>query len=133
MSPMQRQIAGTIVGVVVAGVVAAVVEAIGHQVYPPPPDISIHDLPKLKDHIAGLPLPAFLFVLAAWGSGAFAGALVAGKIARPASTVPMLLVGGTILLGAIAMFVLIPHPLWFQIVGVATIALSTLAASRLVR
>jgi hypothetical protein len=123
-----RMVGAGVAGVVAAGLVVAVIEGVSHAIYAPaaPQDLSTPE--AMAAFVATLPLGAFLFVLAAYVAGTFAGGLVAAAIARRRAMLFAGIVGGLILLGAAVNFVLIPHPAWFiaaTIVGVPLVALAT--------
>ncbi len=59
---MVKKMAAAVLGIVVAGGIIAVVEALGHAVYPIPPDIDFNDPVKIGKYVQSLPIGAFLFV-----------------------------------------------------------------------
>jgi hypothetical protein len=116
MKSIIRSVLAVLAGVVVAGVVVVAIEAVGHRVYPGPEG---HDHEALAAYIRTAPPGVFLFVLAAWGIGTLAGAWLAAWLAGRAPVVHGLIIGGLLLLGALANLLMIPHPVWFSVVGVA--------------
>ncbi len=127
---MGRKIAAGVAGVVVAFAVVALVEYIGHMVYPPPADIDTHDLEAMAQLVTELPMGAFLFVLAAWASGALAGSIVAGRIIGQPTVLYTIGVTGIVTLASIMNLIAIPHPTWFSISAIALLILAGVAAQK---
>jgi len=118
MSVVIRGIVAVVFGTVVGGMILAAVEALGHRVYPPPPGMNPNDPESIRAAMAQLPMGALLFVLLAWAAGAVGGGWLAALIARRARVRLALLVGALLLAGGVFTLIQIPHPLWFQVVGV---------------
>jgi hypothetical protein len=98
----------------------------------PPAGLDLRDPQALAAHIAAAPLSAMLVVIAGWALAAFAGALVAARIARH-SLPAALVIGVLVLAGVIANNTMIPHPLWMTIAGIALPLPLAWLAARLVR
>src|SRR5690554_5497092 len=97
-----RVVVAALVGVMTALVLVGVIESIGHRVYPTPEGIDLADPEQLRRYVDGLPVGAFLIVLASWVVATFVGGLVAASVA---GTRPHVLAGGigvVILLAAFA-------------------------------
>ncbi len=118
---MGKNIAAGVAGVVVAFALVWVVEKIGHTVYPPPPDLDFADPDAMRAYIQTLPAGALLFVAAAWFVGATGGTCVACAIGTANPRVFAAIVGGLVLVATAINLVMIPHPTWFAILGVAGI------------
>ncbi len=118
---MLRKILATVLGVLAAVIVIIAIESLGHAVYPPPGDLDITDKEAMQAYVAGLPLAALLFVMAAWIAATFAGGLLACFIARQMPLLYASIVGMLVLLGTIINLMSIPHPLWFSISSVLAI------------
>jgi hypothetical protein len=108
-------------GLIAAVVTVAAIEALGHAMYPPPAGLDFNDRARLTAYIETLPLPAFLFVLAAWAGGVLAGAGTVALLARKPSPFFIVIITGLVLLAAIANMLLLPHPLWFMLTALALI------------
>lgn len=128
---MMRSILAVLAGVVVAGIVIAGVEYLGHLIYPPPPGLDPSDVESMKAMMADIPLGSLLFVLLAWALGSLAGGGVAARIAARSYLLHALIVGGIMLIGGVINMAMIPHPLWFWIVGVILFLPSAYAGARL--
>jgi hypothetical protein len=130
---MGRTILGVLVGLVVAWLVMSLCEFGSLALHRPPPGLDLRDPEALALHIASAPLSAMLLVLAGWVGGAFLGAWVAARIARHRHAAA-LVIGALVVLGVVANSVMIPHPLWMTIAGIALpIPAAWLAARRLAR
>lgn len=116
---MGRSILAVIAGLVLGVVLIAVVEFIGHYVYPPPADLDMTNSEALKNLIANAPVGALLFVILAWAIGSFGGGWLASRIAQKSHVMLALIVGGILMAAGIMNMLMIPHPLWFWILGIA--------------
>lgn len=126
---LARGIAATVAGTLAAGLFIAVVEWLGHQIYPPPAGLKPGDMQAIAAHVAQAPPGALLMVLLAWVAGVFFGGLLAARIAGRRQRLYAGVIGAVVLLGAIANFVLIPHPAWFMAVSVIALPLAAFAAA----
>ncbi len=118
---MGKNIAAGVVGVLIAGGIVWLAEMIGHSVYPPPPELDFSDADSLRAYISGLPLGAFLFVGGGWFLGTLGGTMAACRIGAAKPPIFAMVVGGFMLAATAFNLVLIPHPVWFSITGVAGI------------
>ena len=119
---MGKNIAAGIAGVVIAGLLVWLVEMLGQTVYPPPADLKFADPDAMRAYIDMLPLGALLFVAAAWFIGTLGGTFAACKIGTARPIVFAGVVGGLMLIATAANLIMIPHPLWFSILGLVGIA-----------
>jgi hypothetical protein len=69
--------------------------------------------------MAALPRAALLLVLVGWALGTFAGAYVAGRLARRVPIAHGLVVGVLFLAAGVANMLMLPHPIWMWMAGVA--------------
>jgi hypothetical protein len=118
---MGKNIAAGIAGIVTAGLLVWLVEMLGHSVYPPPADLDFANPEAMGAYVATLPIGAFLFVGAAWFIATLGGTFVACKIGSAKPVIFASIVGGLMLVATAFNLVMIPHPLWFSILGVAGI------------
>jgi hypothetical protein len=130
MSPTVRGIVAVVLGLLTSFAIVFAVEAVNSQVFPMPPGFNLADPESVKAAMAALPTAALVVVLAGWLAGALAGAWVAARFARPAGW-PPLAVGVLLLTAAVASMLMIPHPVWFWIVGVAIYPVATWLGARL--
>jgi hypothetical protein len=112
-----------VAGVGSAVLVVAAIELVAHAVYAPRvmPDVSTPE--AMAAYVDSMPLGAFLVVLAGYVAGTVVGGIVGIVVARRHAMRFAFLAGGMILLGAIAVFVRMPHPTWFVVATLVDIPL----------
>ena len=112
-----------VAGVGSAVLVVAAIELVAHAVYAPSvmPDVSTPE--AMAAYVDSMPLGALLLVLAGYVAGTVVGGIVGIVIARRHAMRFACLAGGMILLGAIAVFVRMPHPTWFVVATLVDIPL----------
>ena len=115
---MGRTILGILAGLVLAWLVMSLAEFGSLALHRPPPGLDLRNPEALALHIAAAPWSAMLLVLVGWVLGAFVGAFVAARIARHRRTAA-LMIGALVVLGVIANNMMIPHPLWMTVAGIA--------------
>lgn len=106
-------------GAFVAGLLVWVTELLGSLIYPPLSGMNSDDPASVKAAMANLPSGALLLVLLGWIVGTFAGAWITAQKADRAPIGHGLVLGGLFLVGAVVNMLMIPHPVWFWIAGVA--------------
>lgn len=121
---MGKNIAAGIAGIIIAIALVWLVEMLGHSVYPPPADLDFADADAMRNYIATLPIGAFLFVGGAWFVATLVGTFAACKIGSAKPIVFASVVGGLMLLATAANLVMIPHPPWFAVLGVAGVVVA---------
>jgi hypothetical protein len=126
--PLKYAVA-VLAGLIVAGLLVAGIEAVGHAVYPPPPDFDPTDRESIAAHTQALPPGAFAFVLIAWTVGAFVGGVLAARIAPAHRAVIATVIGAFILAGSVSSLVMIPHPVWFAVAALVLVVAATFAAA----
>ncbi len=122
---MARKIIAAVLGVIAAFGIVAAVEALGHTVYPVPPDIDFKDSVAFGIYVQGLPIGALLFPAGAWVLATLGGGLLACFIAKDKPFIYSGIVGGFIFLGTVANLMMIPHPMWLSIGALIAIAVMT--------
>ena len=112
-----------VAGVGSAVLVVAAIELVAHAIYAPSvmPDVSTPE--AMAAYVDSMPLGALLLVLAGYVAGTVVGGIVGIVIARRHAMRFACLAGGMILLGAIAVFVRMPHPTWFVVATLVDIPL----------
>ncbi len=114
---MVRQILAVLVGILACGLVVGLVETLNLRLYPAPPGIDFHDPTQVAAHVAKLPAAAFAIVLAAWALGSFAGGWMAGTISRHWPRACAVGVAAFMLAGVAYNVLVLPHPLWMNVLG----------------
>ena len=131
MKAIGRSVLAVIVGVMVTMGLIMGIEAVCNALYPMPPGLDLHDHDAMRAYMDTLPLGALLLVLAGWAIGSCAGAWVAARLAGRAPMVHGLVVGAWFLIGAIVTMVMIPHPIWMVVGGIAALAGCSYLGARL--
>jgi hypothetical protein len=103
-----------ILGFVTFGVVVMIGAHVGHLFFPPPAGFDHHDPEAVK----ALPMGTLVAVLVPWALGSFAGAWVAARLAPVAKLAFGLAIGLIGLLAAVAIMLMIPHPVWMWVAAV---------------
>lgn len=116
---MIRSILSVIVGVLAGTVTIFLLEMAGHRLYPPPPGLDPTNVEAFEALIASAPVGMLLSVLVAWAGGAFVGGFVAALLSERRRVLHGLAVGGIQTLLAVAQLSMIPHPLWFTVLGLS--------------
>ncbi len=122
---MLRNIAAGIVGFITAAAVVQLVQVLGHSIFPPPENIDFSDPEQVEVLMTSLPVGAVLFVGASWALGAFAGTLVGTVIATAKPIIYAIIAGGFVLVAAVIVLVVMPHPWWFSISAPLAIVVGT--------
>jgi hypothetical protein len=107
---MIRTLAGAAAGIAVAIVAMMLIEAAGFRLFPPPP-IDLQD----PNSPMALPFANQLWPILAWFLATLAGAWLAIQLSGRKWT--SWVVAASVLVGALADFVLGRHPLWVMLVG----------------
>jgi len=131
MHPLLRTFLAIVVGCLSAFVLVAVIEMIGHALFPVPGRIDM-SAPGGVQAPVQIPVPALLSVLLAWVVATFVGGSIAALIAGARPYVYAGLVGGVILLAAVANMMMIPHPGWFTVAAMVSIVVAAGAAGTLI-
>ncbi len=114
---MGRRILAVIAGIVTAFILVMLIEWLGHLVVPPPEGLDPTDPESIRAMMDQISPLSLIMVAIAWACAAFGGAWVAGKIGGPPSRIPALIVGGLLVAASIMNLIMIPHPIWFWVVG----------------
>ena len=128
---MLRSILAVIAGLVVAWITVSLFEFASVRAFPPPAGLDVHDARQLAALVGQMPPGALLLVLAGWVVGALDGGLVAAAVSK--RPVPAVVVGVLVMLGALLMVTMVPHPLWMSLAGVLLPVPAALSGAWLVR
>jgi len=121
MKAIGRSVLAVLVGVIVTMGLIMGLENVCSSLYPLPPGVDPFDHEAMRGYMEELPVGAFLLVLVSWAISSCAGAWVAARLAGRAPIVHGLIVGAWFLAGAIMTMVMIPHPIWMVIGGIAAL------------
>ncbi len=89
------------------------------MLYPMPDGLDPSDPESIKAAMQKVPAGALVGVLISWAFGAFAGAWVAARLAPLNKLLFGLGIGALGVLAAVADMLMIPHPAWMWVLGVA--------------
>jgi len=132
MGSILRSVLAVIAGIVTTFVVITAIDGISSLVYKLPDGADPNDREALRAAMAKMPAAALLIVLAGWLIGTGAGAWVAAIVAGRARIVHAMVIGSLSLLAGVANIVLLPHPVWFIVAGVAGVFPAAYLGARLV-
>jgi hypothetical protein len=119
MANVSWGILAVVSGAVTFFIVGVVGEIAGHAIFPSPAGMDPTNMESIKANIGKLPVGAFVWLLVTWALAAFAGAWVAARLAASGKLAFGLAIGTLGLLGAVATMLMIPHPIWVWVLGVA--------------
>jgi hypothetical protein len=97
-----------------------VVEQLGHRLYPAAAQVNWQDVEAAKAYMDAMPLWAYTWIWSGWVVGSLLAGFIAFKIAKSSQTALPLIVGGILTASAALNFYLLPHPLWFVVLGLIT-------------
>ena len=130
MKPRVRSFLGVVAGVIVGSVVIAVVQRLNSLLFPLPSGLDVTNREALDAAISDMPESALIGVLVAWGLGTFLASWTAVRIGARAARPQALIVGLILLAAAVVNMLMLPHPLWFWIIGVLLFVPSALLGAR---
>ena len=116
MLKVLRFVASVILGLIVGSVVNMGLIMIGPMLIPPPPGGDITTMEGLKATMHLFEPQHFIFPFLAHALGTVTGALLARLLAPGKSTVPSYVVGALFLVGGITNVMMLPAPMWFNVV-----------------
>ena len=105
-----------VIGLLIGGVANMALIILGGMVVTPPPGVDVSDMESLKAGIHLFEFKHFIFPWLAHAVGTLVGAMVAIKLAVSHKYKLALGVGVFFLAGGIANVMILPSPLWFNIV-----------------
>ena len=115
MNPIVKNILAVIIGVLLGSIVNMGIIMISGYIIPPPPGLDPTDMESLKVSMHLNQPKHYIFPFLAHALGTLAGAFATSLIAANRKMKLALLIGLFFLLGGIQMVVLLPSPLWFNI------------------
>lgn len=123
---MLRTIGSVITATLAAVVIFTLAEQGIHALYPSPTGLDFNNKAATEAYMNTRPFAAYLLVLAGWIVGAFVAGLFVRRISTQAGMLLPLVVGGILTVSAVLNFYMLPHPVWFVIVGVLVFVPSVL-------
>lgn len=119
MNPVLKNILAIIVGAAVGSIVNMMLITISGSVIPPPAGADVTTYEGLKATIHLFKPKHFIFPFLAHALGTFAGAFVTAKLAANNKTRFSMVIGILFLFGGIANVMMLPAPMWFNVLDVA--------------
>lgn len=126
---MIRRALSVIVGLLVAMLGISLVELAGQALFAPPAGVDMDDAASITRAVDHIPAGLKVSVVLAWFAGTLAGGSAGLAISRW-TALPWIVAAGVIL-GAIASYMQIPHPLWMRATGIALPLLAAWLALRI--
>ncbi|HRO44057.1 MAG TPA: hypothetical protein PL009_14575 [Flavipsychrobacter sp.] len=130
---MLRKIIAVIVGIVAATLLFMGFESIIERLYPLPHGTDRADHAAMEAYVKTLPSTALILVLAGWAVGSFICGLLIRIIARSADKTPAYIAGLFLTTAGIVDIFMVPHPIWFIIIGILLFIPFTLIGHSLYR
>lgn len=128
---MVRRILAVVAGLAVAVILIMLIQKLGHNLYPPPPDLDPADQEFMREYVASLPWGPLAFVIASYVVASLVGGWLAAMIAGEWSLAYSGIVAVAVLAGVISTVTMIPHPVWFTVTSVVGIVLAALLGASL--
>jgi hypothetical protein len=119
MNPVLKNILAIIVGAAVGSIVNMMLITISGSIIPPPAGADVTTYEGLKATIHLFKPKHFIFPFLAHALGTFAGAFVTAKLAANNKTRFAMVIGILFLFGGIANVMMLPAPMWFNVLDVA--------------
>ena len=120
---MARGLIAVLAGIVAAFVVVLGVEMIGMQIFPQPPGMNALDPESVRQHLGEIHVGSFVTVILAWSFAAFAGPVVARRIAGTTPSWPPLVVIALFAVLCAYNLIAVPTPRWM--IPAAVLAVGT--------
>jgi hypothetical protein len=122
---MIRSVLAGFIGILIAVGIVWLNERLGHMVYPPPEGIDFSNPDVVRPYLASLPAWALLQLMAGWMIAVFVGIVVASAIGRAKPLIYAIAIGGIIFAATLSNLIIIPHPMWFNVISLVAILAST--------
>lgn len=130
---MLRTLLGIIVGLVTALLLIFALEAAGMMVFPPPPGLQLNDEADHARLVASSSTGKKAWVIFGWALASFVGGWMAARISRLYPRIAALAVAALIMVGTVMNAMVIPHPMWMNVLGVLLPVPLALLGARLAR
>lgn len=116
MNPILQNILAVVAGIVVGSGVNMGLLQVGMDIIPPPEGIDFMDPESIKANMHLFETKHFITPFLAHALGTLLGAFIAARIAATQKMTFAMVIGGFFLLGGIANVMMLPAPLWFNVV-----------------
>ena len=115
---MLRTVLGVLAGLVVAMLLIFVLEFIGMAMFPPPPGMALQNEADLARLVAESSIGKKAWVVFGWAFASLVGGWLAALISRRHRRIAALAVAVFIVAGTLMNAMVIPHPMWMNVLGV---------------
>ncbi len=116
MNPILKNSLAVLVGIVLGSVINMAIITISGSIIPPPDGADLKTMEGLKASMHLMQPKHFLFPFLAHALGTLVGAILAFKIAASRNSQMALIVAVLFLIGGIANVIMLPSPMWFNVV-----------------
>ena len=130
---MLRTLLGIIVGLVTAMLLIFALEAAGMMVFPPPAGLQLNNEADLAQLVAQSSPGKKSWVVFGWALASFVGGWVAARISQLHPRFAALAVAALIMIGTVMNAMVIPHPMWMNVLGIVLPVPLALLGARLAR
>jgi len=120
-----RAIGAVLAGIVIAFVVVFAVEMVGIQIFPQPASMDPMNPESVRQHLPEILTGSFVMVLVAWTLAAFAGPVVARRIAGELSRWPAYTVAALFAAACAYNLAVVPMPAWMLPAAVVLVLAAT--------
>src|SRR5687768_13850272 len=116
MNPKVRNVLAVIAGLVVGSVLNGAIISISGKVIPPPGDADVTTMEGLKASLHLFEPKHFIMPFLAHALGTLLGAFLAARTGATSNMTLAFIVGGFFMIGGIINVILLPAPMWFNVV-----------------
>lgn len=116
MNPILRNILAVLAGILLGGAINSSIISLGPSIISLPDGVDPNDFESIKANIHLYKPIHFLVPFLAHALGTLVGALTTAFIAVSRKMTLALVIGGVFLIGGIIMVMMLPAPMWFNIV-----------------
>jgi hypothetical protein len=117
---MLRKVLSVLAGISVAVLIFMAFEALKNRLYPIPANVDRANHQQMEAFVNTLPLAALLLDLAGWIVGSFLCGIVVRLITRTPAQTSAYIAGLFLMTAGIVDIFILPHPVWFIILGLLT-------------
>lgn len=133
ISSILRSVGSVIASLVVAMVLIIAVEGASAIVHPFPPDVDTSDPEVVKAHVARYPAWVLALAGVAWGFTTFVSVWVATRLGAGRHPAHGIGVGLVLLLAVVTNMLMLPYPIWFELLNLVTFPLGIYWGVKLAR
>lgn len=130
MPTILRQLLAVVLGVAVAMLVVTAGDALSRVIHPLPPGLDFSNTDAVRAAIAGMPVVAFLTLVAGWSAAAGIGAWIAARLAVTRRSAMGMLVAGVLVAATAANLAMLPHPTWMWPVALVAVPVAGFVGAR---